>query len=478
MNINIKKSKKATTYLIIRSIIAVFLISQISFAQVQRTIVNGSLEQPAIAAGSNVRVNEDSSAGWNTTHPIVNGNCTVGTANCRPLEYWSSGFLSVLTASGAGSQWVELNADTTSMIYQSVCMTNGESFTYSYLHRGRSSATVADVMQFRLGIPSALPSGSKPADSYSFPIQQTSTTSNGTVKVTPTGSGTINSPTAAGNGWVSYSGTYTYTGTSQVVNMGFAAVSTAGGDLSVGNFIDNFQINLSPYVEATASSVSGFEGTVSGGGSNTPTSGPAIHLAGTFATPASITVKVTGGTATIGSDYSLSVPFASGNTTNTVVINVPAGVYDGTSAASTFAIPFSTSADNVPEPDETVQFAITGVTGATLASLSGCGTAPIVTQTYTIKNDDFLTAADATVSGQVMVDGRGIGNARVVLTDSKGVTQTHISNPFGYFTFQNVESGGNYVLQANHKIYQFTPRVINVGEDLAGVVLTGQFPPQ
>ncbi|MEP6848684.1 MAG: hypothetical protein ABI999_07495, partial [Acidobacteriota bacterium] len=65
-----------------------------------------------------------------------------------------------------------------------------------------------------------------------------------------------------------------------------------------------------------------------------------------------------------------------------------------------------------------------------------------------------------------------------VLTDSKGVTQTHISNPFGYFTFQNVESGGNYVLEANHKIYQFIPRVINVSEDLAGVVLTGQFPPQ
>ena len=215
---------------------------------------------------------------------------------------------------------------------------------------------------------------------------------------------------------------------------------------------------------------------MSGGGSNTPSSGPSIHIAGTLASPATITVKISGGTATIGADYSLTVPFQAGNTTNTVVLNIPAGVYDGTSASSIFAIPFSTFADNIPEPDETVQFTITNVTGATLASLAGCGTAPIVGQTYTILNDDIVTAADATVRGQVVVNGRGIGNARVTLNDAHGQSQTRITNPFGYFTFQNVESGSNYILQVDHKLYQFSPRLINVNEDVAGIVINGQFP--
>lgn len=120
------------------------------------------------------------------------------------VVHWNIGlmvFLNVFTATGAGNQFAELNAVENLMIYQTVCLTNGESFDYSFLHRGRSSATIPDVAQFRIGIPTGFPSGSKPADSYDFNIIEVSTTNDGTVTSAPAGNGTINAPTAAGNAW-------------------------------------------------------------------------------------------------------------------------------------------------------------------------------------------------------------------------------------------------------------------------------------
>src|SRR5690606_2358218 len=149
----------------------------------------------------------------------------------------------VNTAAGAGNQFVELNADDISMIYQQVCMTNGESFTYSFLHRGRQSSFTRDRAQFRIGLPTGLPTGPIPADSYSYPILNVATTNNGNY-TTPTGSGTYDTtPSSAGNGWRRYSGTYTYTGPTQMVNIGFRSISGAGGD-TLGNFIDDWQIQL------------------------------------------------------------------------------------------------------------------------------------------------------------------------------------------------------------------------------------------
>lgn len=185
----------------------------------QRAITNQSTELPAIPDNFNQRWDEAGFTGWLTTHPFVTDNCTNGGVHtCRPMERWSTGFLSVVTASGAGARWVELNADSNSMIYQSVCMTSGESFRYSFLHRGRDSATVDDVAQFRLGIPTGLPAGSKPVDSYSFPIADVRTQNDGGATAGPTAYPNATVAFAdAGNGWRRFSGTFNYTGTTQVV---------------------------------------------------------------------------------------------------------------------------------------------------------------------------------------------------------------------------------------------------------------------
>lgn len=460
---------------IFASLFLTFLSGAVS---AQRAITNQSIEDPAFADNQFYFYAEGSVPGWLTSHPVQIAGCTDGGGpafDCRPIERWSSGFLGVFPAAGAGSRWVELNAYDNSMIYQSVCMINGESFDYSFVHRGRESATVPDVADFRLGIPTGLPAGSKPADTYDFPIVRVSTTNDGTVTTAPTGSGTINAPVAAGNGWVRYSGTYTYTGPSQLVNMGFAAVSSAGGIL-VGNFIDDWQIGLSPNIEFSASSASAVEG--SDLGSNTPANRPAIRVTGIVAAPITVTFQVTGGSSFVvaGVDYSLSVPFQAGNAATTATVTIPAGTYDGISAGSLFAVPFSISSDTLAEPHETVQFTITTAPGATIASVVSCGSAAVTTTVFTILNDEAATAAGVSVTGRVTTAaGRGIGKALVTLSggDLQSPIQTMTSS-FGYYSFADIPAGRTYVVSVIEKRHRFSvnSRVINLGDNLAELDFT------
>lgn len=436
----------------------------------QRAITNPSIELPAFANATVVQAAEGTVPGWLTTHPVNAGACGPG---CRPIERWSTGFGGFLPATGAGVRWVELNAFTNSMIYQSVCMTNGESFGYSFAHRGRISATEDDVAQFRLGIPTGLPAGSKPADTYSFPIATARTQNDGGGAAPTAHPNATVAFAAGGNGWRRYSGTFSYTGTTQVANIGFVAISAAGGSLGAGNLIDDWQITLSPYLEFSPASASGAEGTVVAGGSITPANRPAFRIGGTLAAPVTVNFQVTGGSAAIGTDYSMTEPFQAGNTTPTATVTIPVGTYDGTSAASLFPIPFSINTDFFVEPDETVEFTITSAPGTTFASVLSCGTPPVMTSSYTIVNDDIITAAPVMISGQVLNnDGWPIMNARLRLTSTTGETYSARTNPFGYFRFDNVPSGTTYVLETSAKGHSFEPQTMSVNDDITGLIIT------
>lgn len=201
---------------------------------------NSGFETPATSATASRQIPDTNAGGWKTTHPA--GNYCGTMVNCRPIEFWSNGFNGV--PSGQAAQHIELNAITRAMVFQPVSLASGDVLNWSFLHRGRGSATTPDVAELRIGIPGGLPAGSLPPDSYSFPIVRVSTTSSG-VFTTPTGSGTINAPVAVGNGWVRYSGSYTYqsgSGVPAVVNLGFLSVSAAGQNPGLGNFIDGVNI--------------------------------------------------------------------------------------------------------------------------------------------------------------------------------------------------------------------------------------------
>ena len=83
------------------------------------------------------------------------------------------------------------------------------------------------------------------------------------------------------------------------------------------------------------------------------------------------------------------------------------------------------------------------------------------------------TAAGVSVSGRVLTtDGRGLSNAIVVLTDTNGIQRQARSLSFGYFHFEDVNAGENYVLSISSKQYLFAPRVLNVFDNLTDVNVT------
>lgn len=86
------------------------------------------------------------------------------------------------------------------------------------------------------------------------------------------------------------------------------------------------------------------------------------------------------------------------------------------------------------------------------------------------------TAANVSISGRaVRQDGIGIGNAKIVLTDSNGVAHRAITNSFGLYNFENLEAGNTYVLSISHKRYSFAQsvRVLSVNDDLTDIDFVG-----
>lgn len=79
------------------------------------------------------------------------------------------------------------------------------------------------------------------------------------------------------------------------------------------------------------------------------------------------------------------------------------------------------------------------------------------------------TAASVSISGRVMNgNGRGIARVGIYLTGHGGI-RSALTNPFGYYKFDQVDAGETYVLEAQHKRYLFAPRVVTVTDEITGV---------
>ena len=292
-----------------------------------RLILNPSFEFPDLdtcgATGTTFRfVNQDIVPGWQTTHPVRN-NLNCGPASGQPIEVWESGFNSV--PADDGEQFVELNAFVPSALFQTVCVNTGETINWQFSHRARSGTNTVEV---RLG------------------------------------SQLLTTETSDTSQWFTYTGSAVYTGASGDQDFIFEAI----GNGSVGNFLDNIQISLPPYVEFLELSSS----------DNEPDGGniPLLRLNGELTSPASVDVIVTGGTASSVTDYN-----------NVATVNIPAGSYDGTAAT---AIPINlTIVDDLDqENDETIIFGLANPTGGITITDSDCDTTLQDTTTYTIIDND------------------------------------------------------------------------------------------
>ncbi|MBA2737137.1 MAG: carboxypeptidase regulatory-like domain-containing protein, partial [Pyrinomonadaceae bacterium] len=119
-----------------------------------------------------------------------------------------------------------------------------------------------------------------------------------------------------------------------------------------------------------------------------------------------------------------------------------------------------------------------GATPLTLSNVNASSDAPqLFTPTATNGTVTILapTAAAGEISGRVVTaDGRGVFKARVTLTDRNGEEKTALTNPFGYYRFNEVAVGETYIISGKHKRYEFDSQALTVNGSLSEVNLTAR----
>ncbi|MBC2190464.1 immunoglobulin-like domain-containing protein [Listeria booriae] len=155
-------------------------------------LVNGSFEEPQIAS-SNAMFDASEVPGWKTT----------ATDNTIELQRNYNDFWKMDAADGA--QWAELNATMNSALYQDIETTPGTKIRWKVSHRGRDGVDTAEV---RFGSPNQS-------------LELMATMASGS------------------EDWTEYQGTYTIPEGQTVTRFEFQAISTADGDLTRGNYLDN-----------------------------------------------------------------------------------------------------------------------------------------------------------------------------------------------------------------------------------------------
>ncbi len=360
-------------------IFGVLLPSVNAHAQVQRSFLNTSFEQPSLGATAcYAQVYDNAVPFWSTTATTAtqNGTCPLpGGTTSGLIEIWANSFNGVPARNG--TQFAELNADQPSALYQNVCITNGETVSWALSHRGR---TTTDTMVFVLG---DTPTSLTPANILTTAgvggilRASTDTAGNGAIVSCQSGSSVLTSTActvAKAGTWADYKGAFTWNGTSGIKSVGFGAIG--GG--SNGNFLDAITLTLKAYIEFNTPPSSGSESLV-----NPTTLG--IKVAGNVATAFTVPITVTGGTATLGTDFTTPGGGATFNVT------IPVGNY---TTATTIPLGIVIINDTFAETNETITFSMAPSTGASpyvTASTLTCGGAIALTTTYTILDDDRPT---------------------------------------------------------------------------------------
>ncbi|TDK30097.1 DUF11 domain-containing protein [Luteimonas terrae] len=361
---------------------AVVLLPGLAQAQqatvVQRSFINLSFEEPNLqTAGCRVYIGEQYVPGWTTTHNPFGqqnvGGCVAPSGFvpgelARIIELWRTPRTNAgLTVNArSGSQLAELNAEQLSRISQNVCLVQGDEIQWRFSHRGRASATTQDRMRFLLG-----PS----------PIVEVGTTNSGAGGVITTFQGSATS--AAGpNGWRDYQGTFAYAGIGGTTDIGFEALS---GTATTGNFLDDIQVVLKPFVELAGGTYETTEGVTSGL--------PALRVAGQLDSDlvVQITTSSGAGNPVLGVDYTTPT----GTSTFTVRIPARSEPYHGELISLGLTAPANTVFDGSRVvglqlvPDDSRYFT---------RSSTQCGAAGVATSAWTILDDDVDLSISKSVS--------------------------------------------------------------------------------
>lgn len=99
------------------------------------------------------------------------------------------------------------------------------------------------------------------------------------------------------------------------------------------------------------------------------------------------------------------------------------------------------------------------------------GAFPAGSNVHDISVQPAVTASGVTLSGRVALgpQGRGIINVVVSITDSNGVVRTTITGKGGQYSFEDLETGGSYVVTVRSRNYNFSPRVVQLFDNLSDI---------
>jgi gliding motility-associated-like protein len=369
------------------------------------------------------------------------------------IEIWSSGWNGVAAPAGSGNQFAELNAYTAGALYQTFCLNGmGGTISWSVKHRGRQGVDVAAV-RF----------GSTLANALASPAIATLTDGNAA--------------------WGTYSGTITIPFGQTTYVMAFQAVSSAGGNVSVGNFIDDVHVTVLAACRDTdgdgiqnsmdldsdndgcsdaneaynINTAQGTDGNMYYGNGNPP----AVGSTGTV-TAASYAAPNANNTNSLVAIACLKANPDNINTAQGVTATGTLTTNDANLGGSTYTVAVAqpaTTTGTITLNSATGQYTFTpnpayvgtGSTNYTVCNPAGCSTTTInytVTGTTPVANSNTLTTAQGTVStGNVATN--DVGGAAI---NSPTFTVTQPATTTGTITI-NASTGG----------YTFTPNPMYVG---------------
>ncbi|MFZ4515307.1 MAG: hypothetical protein ACOYN3_03265 [Acidimicrobiia bacterium] len=295
---------------------------------------NNGFEAPVMTSSTYQLVDQSTVPGWSTT------------AADGKMELWKSGFQGVPAAEG--NQFAELNANLVSTLYQDIPTTPGQTLVWALSHRGRNGV---DTMNVRIGAPG----------------------------------GTLTTVATASDGntaWGRHSGTYTIPTGQTVTRFAFESVSAAGGNPSIGNFLDAISFGSSACVTANKSAL------------------PAGAVDVGEVVSYQVNVTNAGGSPTTAASVSDTLPtnttFVAGSIkidTGKTTINVPDSAYNGATRTISVDLTGSSGASGVIEPGTSVTLRY-GVTVDTAAS----GTT--LQNTATVSETDGLGGIDTFSTNQ------------------------------------------------------------------------------
>ena len=192
----------------------------LSSANAASLLVNSGFEQatPGLQPQNYIYTSQATMSPWQTT------------ASDGLIEVWSTGFnpegvqFNASTGTGVrdgGNQFVEINATQASTLYQSVDISSAGSLDFYFLHRGRGSASIEDILKVTITYlggesPMVVYEGNFGATNAQWELHEAF----GVFEVTPETFGTY--------------------------QFAYTAISSANGNQSYGNFIDNvgFGVNI------------------------------------------------------------------------------------------------------------------------------------------------------------------------------------------------------------------------------------------